>query len=90
MASKRNYRQLMLAVLDLVAKPFDNINNNLYTGLLFFDLQKAFDTVSHEILLSKLDHYGIRGSAHTLMQSFLDRKQFVSINGINSVIERVT
>ena len=78
------------AVLDLVTTSFDNINNNLYTGLLFLDLRKAFDTVSHEILLSKLDHYGIRGSAHKLMQSFLNRKQFVGINGVNSEVERGT
>ena len=45
--------------------------------------------MSHEIL-SKLDHYNIWGSTHKLMQSFFNRKQFVSINGINSVIERVT
>ena len=44
----------------------------------------------HEILLSKLDRYGIRGSTHKLMQLFRNRKQFVSINGINSVIELVT
>ena len=57
---------------------------------IFFDLQKPFDSVSHESLLSKLDHYGIRRSAHKLMQSFLYRKQFDCINGISSVIERVT
>ena len=63
---------------------------NLYTGLLFLNLQKAFNTVPHEILLSKLDHYGVRGFAHKLMQSFLNRKQSVCINGVHSVIERVT
>ena len=62
------------ALLDLIATSFDNINNNLL-GLLFLDLQKAFDTVSHEILLSKLNHYDNRGSAHKLMQSFSGRKQ---------------
>ena len=78
------------SVLDLVTTSFASINNNLYTGLLFLDLRKAFDTVLHEILPSKLDYYGIRGFAHKLMQSFLNRKQLVSINGINSKVERVT
>ena len=50
----------------------------------------ALDTVSHEILLSKLDHYDIQGSVHELMQSFLRKKQFVSINSMNSAIECVT
>ena len=35
------------AVLDIVSKAFENINQNLFTGLIFLDLRKAFDTVSH-------------------------------------------
>ena len=50
-------------------------------------MAKAFDTVSHDILLSKLDHYGIRGTAKDLLQSFLKRKQFVFANGSKSSIK---
>ena len=45
------------------------------------DIRKAFDTVNHELLLSKLYHYKIRGIAYKLIQSYLNnRSQFVNIN----------
>ena len=75
------------ALLDVITSSFENIKDNLCTGLILLDLAKAFDTVSHDILLSKLDHYGIRGTAKDLLQSFLKRKQFVFANGCKSNIE---
>ena len=52
---------------------------------VFLDLQKAFDTVEHSILVQKMSHYGIRGTANSLFQSYLkDRSQFVSISGKSS------
>ena len=59
---------------------YDNINSNQYTGLVLLDFKKAFDTISHSVLLHKLQHYGVRGPSLNLLQSYLDqRKQFVSI-----------
>ena len=73
-----------------MSNAFENINQNLFTGLIFLNLRKAFDIVSHSILLSKLDHYGIRGSANQLIKPFLNRRQYVSVNGTNSDIKLIT
>ena len=57
---------------------------NLAIGV-FVDFQKAFDTVNHEILLRKLDHYGVRGLANKWFTSYLTkRQQCVSISGNQS------
>ena len=61
-----------------------------YGCSIFIDLQKAFDTVDHEILISKLDFYGVRGTALSWYRSFLsDRSQFVSISSINSKTKHI-
>jgi retron-type reverse transcriptase len=55
------------------------------TIAIFIDLKKAFDTVDHDILLKKLELYGIRNRANDWFKSYLsEREQFVTINGTNS------
>ena len=53
-------------------------------------MQKTFDTFDHNILLEKIQHYGIRGIAHQWFKSYLEnRKQFVSVKGANSELGSV-
>ena len=62
-----------------------SLNNRIIVGGLFCDLQKAFDCVNYDILLSKMKFYGITGVANRLMESYLgNRYQRVNINGHNN------
>ena len=73
------------ALIDLIEDVRNAIDGGNYAVGVFIDLQKAFDTVDHNILLSKLNHYGIRGKANDWFRSYLtNRQQFVSINGTDS------
>ena len=58
------------------------LDDGKYSAGVFVDLKKAFDTVDHNILLKKLDYYGVRGIANEWFASYLkNRKQFASIGG---------
>ena len=62
-----------------------NLDEGKFSCAVFLDLQKAFDSVDHKILLKKLENYGFRGVAKSWVESYLTgRRQFVSINNVCS------
>jgi hypothetical protein len=62
------------AILDIVNRIQENIDNKKFTCGIFIDLQKAFDTVDHTILLRKLQCYGFRGIIYDWFSSYLTNR----------------
>ena len=72
----------------------ENIRKALDDGIVgcgvFVELQKAFDTLDHQIQLAKLNHYGIRGVSNECFKYYLpNRNQYVSINGFDSGVTTI-
>ena len=62
-----------------------NMDKGLVTGSVFIDLAKAFDTVDHDILLSKLEYYGVCDESLPWFKNyFTGRKQFVRMDSQSS------
>ena len=53
-----------MTLLNLVDQTTNELDNKQFSLGIFIDLSKAFDMLDHEILISKLNHYGIRGTAN--------------------------
>ena len=66
--SKRSCETQLLECIDDLTM---NLENGKQTDLLILDFSKAFDIVSHSLLLHKLYHYNIRGSTNQWIQTFL-------------------
>ena len=79
------------ALLDFLIQVSKAIENKEIIVGIFLDFKKAFDSINHDILLSKLYYYGIRGVTLQLFRSYLnDRKQFTVFNSKNSSLQLVS
>lgn len=77
----RRARSTSDAIYTVINTITEALNKNEKCVAVFLDLARAFDTVPHNRLIQKLNNYGIRGVAGTLMESYLsDRKQQVKLN----------
>ena len=79
MALEKN-NSTCIVLLNLV----DQVSNELYKKQfsigVYIDLSKAFDTLDHQILLTKLNNYGINGMANSWFSNYVEnKKQIVSI-----------
>ena len=87
----RNKHSTTHALIEITEKIRGACDKGLFACGVYLDFKKAFDTVNHEILLSKLQHYGVTGIANDWMRSFLtNRKQYTSINSYDSIPQDIT
>ena len=79
-----------MAVTSLLDTITEAIDKSHHAIGIFIDLSKAFDTLDHGILISKLEHYGIRGTMLELFTNYLsNRLQCVSYNGTMSSLKPI-
>ena len=74
--SNHSRNSALVEIIEEIREPCDKA---LFSFGVYLGLKKAFDTVTHIIVLRKLEHYGIKGNAKYWLRSFLtDRKQYTS------------
>ena len=72
-------------ITNKIQKAIDQVKAPILVHVICLDFSKAFDTVNHNILIMKLDHYRLRGMVKKWSCRYLnERKQFVSIGNVMS------
>ena len=83
----REKHATQLATLELIDRTSQELDRFITPINVYLDLSKAFDTLDHNIILSKLQFYGFTNSALKICKHYLpDRKQFVQMNNAEADI----
>ena len=78
------------AIINQLQYIYDELDTGNVVLSLFLDFKKAFDSVDHDILISKMEHYGVRGAPRAWFESYLsDRKQYSVVDGCRSGVARI-
>ena len=81
-SSFRLQHSVLTCLLKCTNDWYRNLEKSEYTAITFIDLKKAFDTVNHDILVPKLEHYGVKNKEIRWFRSYLtNRKQCCKVNG---------
>ena len=79
------------AMINLTKQIHNDLNGKNHILSIFVDLQKAFDTVNHLVLLTKLEKIFVRRVSLELFTSYLaNRQQFIRLNDTNSSLKQIS
>ena len=84
-------RSTELVTLELMDRNINAMNNQLTPINIYLDLSKAFDSLDHNILVSKLKYYGLQGMSLDLLKYYLlGRSQYVDLDHAKSDINNIS
>ena len=84
-SSYMKHHSCISAMVNLVDQLIANMDDKLISSLLMIDLSKAFDTINHELLITKLSIYGVSPSSLKWFKAYLtSRRQYVRIDNVDS------
>ena len=77
------------AIYKLINEILNSLNNKFIVGGIVFDLEKAFDCLNHDVLLSKLQFYGINSISRLWFASYLQNR-YMRVQITDEVLDQTT